>query len=427
MKSSSIWSVSQLLGLALLAGCSSNSSPLSSDGGVHDAKPKAEAGPSGAQHVLVTTNDKDTSETIAVNVATKQIDGRIKFKGDLGTTFCAGQPLPFLLEQSHSVVGLIDPTSWSIAASWNVLLGDAIDGGYPYADPIAAIVGGNGDAYVLRYDRNEIAVIDTTETGQTLKPIDLSSFVQGMNGLVYMSSGIYVAAKSTLYVVLENIDESNVSPDGVYLYCTAGTTSTLVGIDTTSRTVKGLGGTGKGGSVVLKGYNPVPNGLAYDAANDRILLFEEGCYAAPATADGGPGARSLGGVEAVSLSDLSTTILLDFSSTFTAGSGYPSGIAVVSSDEVVLGFDFTGFEVYDWNPSSTTLGAKKIPNAPDSFVYDGKGNLLGTVTTYDDAGTGTTTVVSVAIATGDSTALTMPNPFTTNGGFIGGVDVWPQP
>jgi hypothetical protein len=426
---SSIWSVSQLLGVAVLAGCSSSSNPPN-EGGVPDAKTKAEAAPSSAQHVLVTTNNKSTSETIAVNVATKQIDGRLMFNGDLGSTFCAGQPLPFLLEESQSVVGLLDSTKpWVIDSSWNVLLTDGVDGGIAYSDPVAVIVGGGGSAYVLRYDRNEIAVIDTTQAGQGQKPahsIDLSSLVQGMNGVVYMSSGIYVAAKNMLYVVLENIDENHVSASGLYDYCTAGTTSTLVGIDTKTNKLASLGGAGTGGSVVLKGYNPVPGGLAYDAANDRILLFEEGCYAAPATADGGVGARSQGGVEAVSLTDLSTTILLDIDTAFPLGSGYPSGIAIVSSDDVVLGFDFTGAEVYNWNPSSTTLGAK-IPNAPDTFVYDGKGNLLGTSTTYDDAGTGTTTVVSVAIASGVSTPLTMPNPFTTSGGFIGGVDVWPQP
>jgi hypothetical protein len=424
-----IRSLSLLLGGAALAACSSSSTPTN-DGGVPDAKTKTEAGPPGAQYVLVTANNKTTSETLAVNVATKQIEGSLMFTGDLGSTFCAGQPLPFLLEESQSVVARLDSTKpWVIDASWNVLGTDAVDGGYAYSDPIAVLVGGGGSAYVLRYDRNVIDVIDTSQAATQGKPtatIDLSSLVQGMNGFVYMSSGLYVAAKNMLYVVLENIDENHVSADGEFLYCTAGTTSSVVGIDTKTNALASLGGAGTGGSVVLQGYNPVPGGLAYDAANDRILLFEEGCYAAPATADGGAGARSLGGVEAVSLSDLSTTILLDISSTFPLGSGYPSGISIVSSDDVVLGFDFTGSEVYHWNPSSKTLGAK-IPNAPDTFVYDGKGNLLGTSTTYDDAGTGTTTVVSVSVASGVSTPLTKPDPFTMSGGFIGGVDVWPQP
>jgi hypothetical protein len=119
-------------------------------------------------------------------------------------------------------------------------------------------------------------------------------------------------------------------------------------------------------------------------------------------------------------------VLVDVSSDFPAGLGYPSGIAYVDEAHAVLGFDFVGSEVYAWNPTQDKLGPK-IPNAPDSFTYDDAGNLLGAVTKTDEAGTCVSiSIVSVDIATGHSTEL-VNNPFTIPCGFIGGVDVWPHP
>jgi hypothetical protein len=393
-----------------------------------DTTTEAETGPP-PQRVIVTTNNSKTSELVAVNVGTKAVDGRLTFPGDLGTTDAHSHAYPFLLEQASSTVARLSSAyPWTIEATWNVLLADGVDGGYPYVDPIAVIVAGPDNAYVLRYDRNAIAVIKPSQEDAGLPPtgtIDLSSLVQSadQDGIVEMTEGVFIPSMNMVFVVLENIDEYAVSADGEYLYC-ADTVSTVIGIDTTTNALVNLGGTGPGGSIALQGYNPVPNGLVYDISNQRLILFEEGCYAEP-TGDAGAGPRSLGGVEAVSLADFSTSILLDIDTTFTPPAGYPSGIITVDPDHYVLGFDFTGSEVYDWNPSHTKLGPK-VPNAPDIFTYDGAGNLLGTVTTYDDAGAGTVSVVSVAIGTGNSTTLAV-NPFTIPGGFIGGVDVWPHP
>jgi hypothetical protein len=103
-------------------------------------------------------------------------------------------------------------------------------------------------------------------------------------------------------------------------------------------------------------------------------------------------------------------------------SGFPSGFVYIDKSSAVLGFDFTGSEVYQWDPTKSKLGAL-IPHAPDAFTYDGAGNLLGTVT---KSSTSPTSVVSVEIATGKSTTLDS-DPFAQSGGFVGGVDVWPHP
>lgn len=422
------WSISLLLGTAMLAGCSSSSSNLSPEGGTkpEGGKPDAAAVP---QRVLVTANDSKTSELIAVDVAKKTVDGHLTFPSKYATTDAHSTLFPFLLGEYDNIVGRLDAVDpWRVDSSWNVLLSDTIKGGLSYSDPVAVVMGGGGKGYVLRYNRNEIAVIQTSaneDAGKPIGTIDLSSLLQknDQDGTVELTAGVYVASKNRLYVVLENIDQYAVSTTGYYDLC-AGTVSTVVGIDTTTDAVVSLGGKGPGGAIALQGFNPVPNGLAYDAAGDRILLFEEGCYAP--VGDGGAGAKSRGGVEAVSLADNSTTVLLDVSSDFPAGSGYPSGIVYIDSTHAVLGFDFTGSEVYAWNPTQTKLGAK-IPNAPDSFTYDGAGHLLGTVTKTDHTGACVSiSVVSVDIGTGHSTEL-VNNPFTTPCGFIGGVDVWPHP
>jgi hypothetical protein len=390
------------------------------DSGSSDARSEAEAGAT-PQRVLVTMNYEKTSELVAVNVETKKVDGHLTFPGFIGLTDAHSVLFPFLLEQANDLVARLDPIHpWVIDSSWNVALKDAVDGGASYSNPDAVIVGAGAKAYVLRYTRNDIAVIDTTQkvdAGAPTGKIDLSSLVQknDTDGVVEMTGGAYVAAKNRLYVVLENIDR-NVA-DGADC---VNTVSTVVAIDTTDDKLVNIG-KGPGGSIALTGFDPVS--VVYDSENDRLLLFEAGC-SAPLPDDAGPDAAagpvSKRGVEAVNLAAGSATVLLDASD-----KGFPSGFVYVSKTSAVLGFDFTGSEVYQWDPTKSRLG-DPIAHAPDTFTYDGAGNLLGTVTKSSKSGVSTTSVVSVVIATGKSTTLD-GDPFTQSGGFVGGVDVWPHP
>src|SRR5262249_15520841 len=151
-------------------------------------------------------------------------------------------------------------------------------GGDAYSDPNAVFVAAGNKGYVLRYTRNKIAVIDTTQTvdgGAPTKTIDLSSLVQAQDrdGLVDMTAGYYVSGK--LYVLLANIDKSLVSSDGFTILC-AQTTETIIAIDVASDQVTSLGGTGPGGGIALTGYNPAISlagpSFVYDAANNRFLV-----------------------------------------------------------------------------------------------------------------------------------------------------------
>jgi len=447
--------LSLLLGGAVLAGCGGDDITFAPDSGpppggeggtkkdsavdvttkdvakdvAKDHKAEAEAGPT-PQRVLVTTNNSSSSELIAVNVATKAVDGRLTFPGDLGTTDARNPFFPFLLEQANNVVARLDPVfPWLVDSSWNILLKDGIDGGYPYTDPVAAVIGAGGKAYVLRYNRNDIAVVQTTQTVDAAPPvakIDLSTLLQknDTDGTVEMTAGVFIASTHTLYVVLGNIDQHTVAPPSYDLLCT-GTTSTVIAIDTTTDKLMSIG-TGPGNSIALTGFDPVFYGTVYDAKNNRLLIAEAGCNLPP-KGDAGPGALFHRGVEEVDLATGTTKILLDTSKgVFPAGTGYPTSFVYIDADLAVLGFDASGSSVYRWNPTKSHL-LLKIPNAPDTFAYDGAGNLLGTVTTYGDGGSSSTSVVSVAIGTGNQTQLTTPDPFTIPGGFIGGVDVWPKP
>jgi hypothetical protein len=368
-------------------------------------------------------NNTQTSELVALNVATHAVDGRLTYAGKLGTTYARGDE-PWLLEQRADLVAKLDRQApWRIVSSWNVALGDRTDGGDPYADPYAVVVPAGNKGYVLRYTRNAIAVIDPSQTvdgGAPVKTIDLGSLVQSADGdgLVDMTTGFYVASRHMLYVLLANIDKSLVSSDGFTILC-AATTETLVGIDVTTDQVTSLGGTGVGGGIALTGYNPAIAvsgvALAYDAANDRAIVVHAGCNA-PA-GDGGVGALQKRVIEGVALATGQVTTLLDANAL-----GYPGSFAYVGPHDALVGF---GSDVFRWDPAQTTIGAK-LAAPPDAyaFVYDGTGALLGTRTNFLADGGSSTDVVKVPLDDAGVPATLATNPFTDNTGFVGGVELW---
>jgi hypothetical protein len=371
--------------------------------------------------LLLTGNGATSSELVALNVGTAAIDGRLPFAGKLGVTFSRGDD-PWLLEQYVDVVAKLDQREpWKITSSWKVALDDRKDGGDVYSDPYAVLVSAGSKGYVLRYTRNEIAVIDTTQTadgGAPIKTIDLSSLVQAQDGdgLVDMTAGYYLSGK--LYVLLGNIDKTLISAEGIR--CTQ-TTEVLIAIDTTTDQVTSLGGSGPGGGIALSGYNPAVGangpGFVYDAAGSRFLVLHAGCQTP--LADGGLGTTVKRIVEEVDLSGQTKT-LLDAS-----GQDYPGAFVYVGPHEAYIGFGYAN-DVLRWDPTKTTLDTA-VPNAPDSFafIHDGQGNLLGTRTNYLDGGS-SIDVVKTQAADGGTRVLAT-NPFTDTTGFVGGVELWPHP
>jgi hypothetical protein len=154
--------------------------------------------------------------------------------------------------------------------------------------------------------------------------------------------------------------------------------------------------------------------MVLDAANNRLLVLESGCNVA---SDGGVGAVTRRGIEAISLTDGSVSTLMDLSS-----QPFPQALYYVDQHHVVVQLD----TAYMWDPASSTLGAA-IPNAPSAFTLDGEGNLVGlTQPLSADGGVGPWAVVSVSPGDGGVTTLGQ-NPFSLTNGFVGGVSLWPSP
>jgi hypothetical protein len=160
--------------------------------------------------------------------------------------------------------------------------------------------------------------------------------------------------------------------------------------------------------------------MAFDVANDRLLVLERGCLAS--SGDGGTTQLVRRGVEAVSLVDGSVTQLLDLSS---STAGVPRGIFYVDVHHVIVQLD----GAYTWDPSTSTLGAE-VAGAPQSFTLDGMGNLVGVSSQLGAEGGMTSgwSVLSVGVAADAGTTVLGQSPFTSPaGGSVGSVQLWPMP
>jgi len=304
-------------------------------------------------------------------------------------------------------------------------MNDLTDAGYAqaYSDPQAVLVGAGPKAYVLRYNRNLVGILDTSSAvdgGVPIGSVDLSGEVQAASdGYVQPVAGVYVAAQQRVYLLLANINRNDVVDNGFDLLCSQ-TTPTVVAIDTTTDMLVDLNGSAAGSGWPLVGFSPVfgPAALAYDAqtgTKGRLLVLEAGCYGT--AGDGGVGALTRREIESLDLSTGTATELLDLTT-----QAFPGGLTYIDAHHAIVQLD----TAYVWDPTTTMLGAA-IPNAPDAFVYDGAGNLLGVTSDYGaDGGFEGYAVVSVAVATGAVTTLGS-NPFTLTSGFLGGVALWPAP
>ncbi|HTQ42087.1 MAG TPA: hypothetical protein VMI75_04960 [Polyangiaceae bacterium] len=406
------------------------------DGGEgNDGQVGADAGDGGdAQgstpaRLLLSFNGSTQSELVAFGLQSGTIDGFYVYPGFIGTTFVTPNS-PWLLEQASDVVARLDPLMpWQVQSSWSVALNDyAADAGYssPYSDPDGIVVGAGTKTYVLRYTRNLMAVLDSSQVvdgGAPTKTIDLSSELQADgDGYVEMTAGYYDSTTQRVYVLLANIDRFDVASDGYTLLC-APTSPTIVAIDTTSDTLVDLNPDGGSMGWTLPGYDPAfsPSAMVYDGPNDRLLVLQSGCN--QSDGDGGAGPLVQREIDAISLTDGTAQKLVDLTA-----AAFPSGLYYVDAQHVIVQLD----TAYMWDPSSSTLGPA-IPNAPQTFSLDGQGNLVGiTQPIAADGGIGPWTVVSVSIADGGVTTLgTNPFPADDAGGvgpgFVSGAQLWPAP
>ncbi|MGH7326757.1 MAG: hypothetical protein ACREJX_00265, partial [Polyangiaceae bacterium] len=151
------------------------------DGSVLDAAPSDGGSEASAVHppwALFTVNYSDQSDMVALSTSTGGIDGVLNYPSKYGATSVSTDG-PWVLEQATDLVQKLDPSApWNGGSTWSVLGAD--DGGFPNANPYKVIAGPAGKDYILRFNRNEVAVIDSTQTGTNLAPtkfIDLSSYL----------------------------------------------------------------------------------------------------------------------------------------------------------------------------------------------------------------------------------------------------------
>jgi hypothetical protein len=369
------------------------------------------------------------SELAVINLGTHAVDGRLGYASPFGTTSAANAD-PFLLAQRTDLVVRLDSKEpWEAVSSWSVAGDDAVDGGPDYAEPAAVAVPACGKGYVVRFNRNQIAVIDTSQiadAGAPVKWIDLSPLVQASDsdGRVDMTGALWVAAHKRLYVLLGNVDINRIATDGFTALCDV-TRPSIVGIDVDTDEIVSLGGAGPGGSSLLDGDNPVlGSGFVYDAALDRFLVLEGGCNAE--VGDGGAGPIERRGIEEVSLATRQAKTLVTI-----PGQYFPLGLAYGDGSRAIVStadqFSFEG-KAFFWDPRSDALGPE-VPGRIDGVAFAGGDRFVGARAATVDGGPGIE-VVSFSAADGGIDAGAVEtiaqDPFTDNGGFLGGVEVWPR-
>ena len=151
------------------------------DAGVRRHAPPARAarGDRLASHLLLTYNGATQSEVVSFGLPSSSLEGRLTFDDFIGGAY-VGPTAPWLLEESTDLVARLDATQpWTVTSSWNVRLNDLTDAGYaqPYSDPTAVVAATASKAYVFRYNRNLVAIIDpskSVDAGAPTGTIDLS-------------------------------------------------------------------------------------------------------------------------------------------------------------------------------------------------------------------------------------------------------------
>jgi len=422
------------LGFGLLtASCTGDDITLGPDSG----PPKADAttqdqfvytndgGDATGPRILITHDGPSAAELLAFNVATAQINGRLVTPGFAYVEQTRNDF--FLLETGQDLVYLLDPVSqWNAKASWSVALDDVNDASLePYADPVQVVEVAPNKAYVLRFDRDTIAIIDPTQSADAGAPtgtVDLSALQQAADpdGSEEISGAVFDATRNRLYVALGNINLYDVDPQGYFQLCST-TVSTLIAIDTTTDMLVNLGGAGPGGGVVLNGFGPqfgILGGVVLDAVGDRVLVFSFGCNAP--TTDGGVGAMSGRLIEAVDLGANTTQTLLAAND-----QSYPGNFVYIDGAHALVQFGFAPYATtYQWIPTQTTLG-EAYQTTPDLFAFDYAGaRMLGPQSTLTgDGGLGPTNVISVPVGAYDGGGVTLlgQNPFLQPGGYLGNV------
>lgn len=351
--------------------------------------------------------NQEQPELVAFNLDTLTVDGRYSFDGGAGVTSSSANRDPWLVDRANDLVTRLDAREpWKPVATWDVHGNDGAGG----SAPSVVVQVSCTKAYVLRANRDRIAIIDPSQSGGTPTGfVDLSSFhAPGDPGLLELVSAVWVPAKKKVFVLAGNIDPAATSePFG--LACTA-LKPTVFAIDVATDAVVSLAGKGPAGSIELAGYDAIS--LLYDAPFDRLVALSAGCHAGDGAAQ--PQRRV---VEQVDLATGTVKTLLTF-----GASPRPSGLTLLDGDHAVVTFGTRGSY---WNPHEAALGPE-IAGPLELAALDGNGGLAGSRRLADGGFELVGLPLDFDAGAGEGPRVLVADPFSTAGGRAASLEPWPH-
>ncbi|MEI7893485.1 MAG: hypothetical protein WCI05_10350 [Myxococcales bacterium] len=351
---------------AATSACSSQTTTQTSDAGGDTRTETSDAGAdtqSRVSTVLFVGTDFAKSEAVVVGLEPPSILGRIPID-DGDSVASASEDHAFVLERTTGLIHVLDPVDRA-RVSITLSSTDTPDSGL--SNPRAVVVAAGSKAYVLRYAKNQLKVIDLSGAASSTT-IDLSSFMAAADpdGLVDVRSGIFDPSTQLAYVLLQRIDQTDFSgTDPDYVARCLPVHGAIVGIDTTTDQIVDLNGDTPGTAIELLGINPNgadANGLAFDSSSRQLLVANTGCY------EPGQTERSGRGIEAVDLATGTSRWLYQTTST--------SRVDALVWVNATTSFVQQGGDWYAWNPTQPTLG-NKLSDFPKAPVYDRAGRIVG--------------------------------------------------
>ncbi|WP_394827768.1 hypothetical protein [Pendulispora albinea] len=341
----------------------------------------------------------------AVSLGSKAVAGRLTIAGNTNVALAASGGHGFVLQRATGKLFALDPAQpWKIRAT--IGINDTVDSGPTPVNPHDVVVTAGAKAYVTRYARNTVTIIDAAAASVT-GSLDLSEFVDPLDpdSLVDAQSAVYDPATKRAYFLLQRINQNPSGPftpeDG--LAPCVEVRGQIVAVDVTNDTLVDLNGAAPGKAINLVGDNP--QALVPDFAAGRILVPDTGCFVPQ---DGGIGPRRGRGIEAVTLATATSSWLYQHDNLARL-----EGLVVADAAHAYVGLtsNFSDRKWFAWNTGATTLGSE-LSNFPKAPFYDGKSRIIGLAAKKLDAGASDVALSVVAWDVASSQLSTIAeNPF----------------
>ena len=352
-----------------------------------------QAGSASATLYLAGTDFVAKTEIVSIDLGTQtQGDSFMVPDGDVILQTSRG--LGFALSRNQAKIYPLSKTS-APPTALDVSAGTLGVPGKASTNPSAIVVSPNGnDAYVLFYGANKLGRADLA-TNKIVETIDLGAYLDATDGdgNVDAASAIYSSADKRLYFTLQRIDVTTIAAPDFQLACPQKP-SLLLALDTLTHKLADLNGSAQGQGLALKTTNPVD--LSLDPTGQRLLILSAGCF------DKGKKTRAHHGIEAVNITNLQSSILLNPSEPdFLSRLIYLGG-----NQALVQHFDSTFKEFWSRLELGKTFGPN-LKEPPTAAVWDKKGSLFGTRVTSAK----TTELVEFSLSQ-ETHKVLLANPYT---------------